>query len=322
MENYKPVFSYPIRDSDGWKELTGELPVRMTNDYLFRALLQSENDVLKSIIASVLHRNAEEIKSAEITNPILLGESIEAKAFVLDVSVDLNHAEHLDLEMQVVHEKWWTDRSLSYICRSFDQLNRGMSYEEAKAVRQIAFCDFTLFEDDPEFCATYKILNERNPRVVYSDKFIIINVDLTRSDLANEEDRKYGLDRWAKLFKAETWEDLKMLAEEKVLGKAISASWQLTEEEMIQAQCRAREDWLTNDKWKNDTIEKQSAQLKEKDQIIMITGTKLKNAEAELTDAKARADKAEARADTAEAENDTLRRLLAENGISVPDNKE
>ena len=40
---------------------------------------------------------------------------------------------------------------------------------------------------------------------------------LTRIDLADEDDKRYGLDRWCKLFKAETWEDMRMIAEKHLL---------------------------------------------------------------------------------------------------------
>jgi len=84
-------------------------------------------------------------------------------------------------------------------------------------------------------------------------------VNLKRIDLADEDDKKYGLDRWCKLFKAETWENMKMIAEkDTVISKAISGVWQLTEEERIREQCRAREEWLINDQWKNDKIARQS----------------------------------------------------------------
>jgi len=59
-------------------------------------------------------------------------------------------------------------------------------------------------------------------------------VDLTRIDLADGDDKKFGLDRWCRLFKAETWEDMRMIAEkDAVISKAISGVWQLTEEERI-----------------------------------------------------------------------------------------
>ena len=171
MEEYLPMYEYPIVDDDGWKRLSGKLPVKMTNDYLFQALLQSDNNTLKVLLASVLRLDADRIISARITNSIPLGARIDSKTFILDVSVELNDQKLINLEMQVIKEPWWCDRSLSYICRSFDNLNHGVSYDLIKPVRQIAFCDFTLFKEGPEFFATYKILNEHNPKIVYSEKF-------------------------------------------------------------------------------------------------------------------------------------------------------
>ena len=54
----------------------GPVPYCMTNDYLFRAVLQQSNPALKGLICSLLHLSEEEVVSVEITNPIILGESI------------------------------------------------------------------------------------------------------------------------------------------------------------------------------------------------------------------------------------------------------
>ena len=59
----------------------GKLTIPMTNDYLFRALLQQNNKVLTGFIASLLHLSPSEITSVEITNPIIPGESINNKTF-------------------------------------------------------------------------------------------------------------------------------------------------------------------------------------------------------------------------------------------------
>ena len=59
----------------------GKLTIPMTNDYLFRALLQQNNKVLTGLIASLLHLPPSEITSVEITNPIVLGESTNDKTF-------------------------------------------------------------------------------------------------------------------------------------------------------------------------------------------------------------------------------------------------
>ena len=44
-------------------------------------------------------------------------------------------------------------------------------------------------------------------------KMSLININMTRIDLASENDIRFGFVNWAKLFMAETWEELKMLAE-------------------------------------------------------------------------------------------------------------
>ena len=39
-------------------------------------------------------------------------------------------------------------------------------------------------------------------------------------------------------------------------------------EEMIQEQCRAREEWIINDNWKNETIEEQKKTIEEQEKEI------------------------------------------------------
>ena len=66
------------------------LEIPMTNDYLFKALLQENNKVLKGLIGALLHLSMEDIKSATIENAIILGQSANEKQFVLDVKVLLS----------------------------------------------------------------------------------------------------------------------------------------------------------------------------------------------------------------------------------------
>ena len=51
----------------------GEIPYGMTNDYMFRAVLQSNNKVLRGLICSLLRLSESEVNSVVITNPIVLG---------------------------------------------------------------------------------------------------------------------------------------------------------------------------------------------------------------------------------------------------------
>ena len=222
---------------------SGALIVPMTNDYLFRALLQRNNLVLKGLICALLHMEETDISSVIITNPIRLGDSIDNKTFVLDINVILNQHHIINLEMQVINLNNWQDRSLSYLTRNFDHLKKGEDYQLTHPVIQIGLLDYTLFPEHPEFYSTYQFLNVKN-HTLYSDKWRISVLDLSRIDLATEEDRQYQLDYWAALFKAKTWEELQMLAQNNNYFKEASETvYQLTQEEEIRQQCLAREDY-------------------------------------------------------------------------------
>lgn len=221
----------------------GALLVPMTNDYLFRALLQQNNLVLKGLICALLHMEEADISSVIITNPIRLGDSIDNKTFVLDINVIMNQHHIINLEMQVINLNNWQDRSLSYLARNFDHLKKGEDYQLTHPVIQIGLLNYTLFPKYPEFYSTYQFLNVKK-HTLYSDKLRISVLDLSRIDLATEKDRQYQLDYWAALFKAKTWEELQMLAQNNNYFKEASETvYQLTQEEQIRQQCLAREDY-------------------------------------------------------------------------------
>ena len=87
--------------SADYEAATGKILFNMTNDYMFRAVLQKNNRVLRGLIKSLLHMSEEDIKEVKITNPIILGESINAKQMWLDVNVILNNSIIINLEMQI-----------------------------------------------------------------------------------------------------------------------------------------------------------------------------------------------------------------------------
>ena len=185
----------------------------------------------------------------------------------MDVKVGVNGRANINLEMQVIREAGWNDRSVGYLSRLYDSLKVGTEYETAKEARQIAFCNFTLFKKNPEFYATYKLINEKPPHNVYSEKFILSNVDMTRIDLATEEDKKYHLDNWARFFTAKSWEELKMLAEKnETIEKAVSDVWQVTRDNVLREQMRAREDFILREEYKENLIKNLQEQLKQANQ--------------------------------------------------------
>ena len=235
---------------------SGKLEFKLTNDYLFRVTLQKNPKALKGLICSVLGLQPQEILSIEILNPIELGKSIESKDFILDMKVLLNSDVIVNLEMQILNLGNWTERSLAYLSRSYDDLKSGQDYLDVRPVIQICFLDFTLFKAYPEFCSTYMFMNIKN-HIVYSDKLKLLVVDLTQINRATEEEKKNGLDQWAQLFKADTWEDIKMLTtNNEYLREAAETVYKLSTEDTIRMQMQAREDFYRQQRYIQHRLEK------------------------------------------------------------------
>lgn len=239
----------------------GEIPFNMTNDYMFRAVLQENNQALRGLICSLLHLAESEVTSVVITNPIVLGETIDTKEFRLDIHLLLNNNTQINLEMQIANRLNWQNRSVMYLCRSYDHLNRGQEYQDAKPAIHIGFLDYTLFSNRPEFYACYKLINLKNYQV-YSNNLTLYIADLSRIDLATDEDKQYHIDSWAKLFKAATWEELKMIAsEDDTLFAAAKALFYKNSDEEIRMRCLDREEYYADLRSYERAIEEKEQEL-------------------------------------------------------------
>lgn len=303
--------------------VNGPLGIKLVNDYLFRALLQKNNNVLKAMIASLLHINPQDIHSVKIENEIVLGHSIEDKEFVLDIRVLMNNNTVLNIEMQVINLHNWVERSMSYMCRSFDNLDHGDDYVNVKPAIQIGLLDYTLFPDAPEFYATYYLMNEKSHRK-YSDKLRLSVLDLTRIDLATDEDKLYEIDHWASLFKSKTWEDLKMLAQnDEVMADAVSTIYDITQDNMLREEIRAREERLAverrllgeKDSALMQVIEVQN-QLKNSQQQLTESQKQLAETQKQIAESKKQIAESEKQIAEKDTENARLRNLLIANGIN------
>ena len=144
QQNPKTILSFSDID---WDKAKGPLPYSVSNDYLFRALMQRNNKVLTAFVCAALHLDRREVSSIVITNPIELGENIDSKDYVLDIRVELNRKVLINLEMQIVNEGNWVERSLCYLCRAFDNLNRGDDYINVRPAIHIGILNFPLFPE-------------------------------------------------------------------------------------------------------------------------------------------------------------------------------
>ena len=139
---------------------------------MFRAVFQSYPKALEGLCRSVLHLSPKDTVSIELCNPTIPGHKIDNKEFILDLAVIVNDSTYLNLEMQMYHEPYWIERSISYTCRSFDSLNHGDNYGMVLPVVHVGFLDYDLFPEHPQFFSTYLLTDTKNAQI-YSDKFRI-----------------------------------------------------------------------------------------------------------------------------------------------------
>lgn len=200
-----------MQEEFNYATFTGAIRYNLTNDFMFRATLQANPHALKGLLGALLHISPDDIEDISIENPILLGESFKDKKYILDILVKVNKKSLINLEMQIVDKHDWNERSLLYLCRVYSNLESGDEYIQVLPATHIGFTDFTVTPDNPQFYSTYRLMDTKNHQL-FSDKFTLCVVDLTQINLATVEDKAYQIDRWAKLFKSNTWEELRMIA--------------------------------------------------------------------------------------------------------------
>jgi len=244
----------------GFDTVSGPLPYNLLNDLLFRIVFEVNQEALKALLCALLHLKTEDITEMEIKNPIRLGERVDDKKYIYDIYLLLNNQQKIHLELQVVKQSFWTDRSLCYLCRDFGELNAGDTYDQVKPLIQINILDFDLYEGAEEFYSVYHLAHDKTGRI-YSSKLALHVLQLNKEEHATEEDKLYQIDYWARLFKATTWEELKMLAQEQeILQSAVETIYRVNADDYTREQIRAREDELRVQR----TIEKELKNNQEK----------------------------------------------------------
>lgn len=269
----------------GYKTATGTIRYGFTNDFMFRSVLEANPLALKGLICSMLHLQPEEICSITIKNPFMLGESVADKDSIMDIRILLNNQTYINLEMQIATETFWPERSLTYLCKSFLNLQKGESYSKVRPAIHIGFLDYDLFPEAPEFYATYHMANDVTHQI-YTGKFTLSVLSLNQAELATEEDKKYDIDYWAKLFKATTWEELRMIAEHNPhLEEAAKTVYQMSDDEQIRELCFAREEHQRIMTGYIEEVEEAKAALAAKETELVDTQDKLADTQNKLADA-------------------------------------
>ncbi len=261
---------------------TEKLAYTLKNDYLFIALMNSHPYTLKMLVCSLLALNPEDIRSLTIRNPIKVGEAVTDKTFILDLDLNLNDDTYLNIELQVADHGNWPERSLGYLCRTYDNLSKGDDYINTKSAIHIGILDFTLFQNYPEFFATYRLLNCKNLNE-YTSKFTLHVLDLSKIDMATDEDKQYRRDIWSRVFQSTTWGDLMAIAEENQdFAPVVEQIDRLSTDEAVRLHCEARERAIIHEQVMQRRITNLECEVQEKEAALQEKDAVLREKEAEI----------------------------------------
>ena len=255
---------------------------------------------LKGLICALKGLKEDVIREVTILNPVSYGDYLQ-KEIIVDTLVELNNNEILNIELQIQKDPDWIKRSLLYLCRAYDNIRgEDTDYDRLKPTTHIGILDHDLFPERPEFYAKYLLTNVENGNV-YTTIFGMNVLSLKRTELATKEDKENRLDYWAEVFRAETWEDLRKLAEQDhAVAEVAEAMYQVTAEESARSILRARRKY---------------------EEVFTTALNRQARAEAKAEEAEAKAEEAEAR--LAEAEEKAEARLaeaekrLAEKDLEI-----
>ncbi len=88
--------------------------------------------------------------------------------------------------------------------------------------------------------------------------------------MATEEDKAYGIDTWASLFKATTWEEIKMLAQtDPYIESAAHSMYSSVTDPAILDMCRKRDEEIRGDIRRREKLAEQDKQIAEQDKKII-----------------------------------------------------
>jgi predicted transposase/invertase (TIGR01784 family) len=251
------------------------------------------------------------IHSIEVMNVIVPGTRINEKTCILDILLTLNHERTLNIEMQVLNEYDWTDRSLVYLSRIFNNVNSGEEYSDVIPATHIGFLNFQLFKDDPAFFSEFKISNVKTHKV-YSDKFVLDVVSLNCIDLATPEDVESGLVDWARFFTASTWEELQMLAANNpAIEDAASTAVKGMSDDKLKWEIMLREEASRRYQTREAYFKRAEKRAVEAEEKLAVSEEKLAVSEEKLAETDKKLTEAERKNSDLEAEVTRLREALS-----------
>ena len=169
-------------------------------DFAFKCLFGSEanKDILIGLLRSVLKLD---IREVEILNPYNAKDAPDDKLSILDVKARLADGTLINVEMQMVVNADYPERSLYYWAALYtSQLKSGEEYEQLARTVSIHIVNGQLFPGVAGYHQEFEIRAKEHPELRLTDRFSMHTIELAKVKLKVEEVAS-PLDQWCYFFK-------------------------------------------------------------------------------------------------------------------------
>jgi len=222
---------------------TDDMALHMTNDFVFHYVFGRPESVpllLKLVNAVLVDAGSPPVVSLELRNPVSPRDARWAKETVLDVKAIDEKRRQIDIEVQVVGNRYFVNRSLYYWARLYsDQLEKGNQYRMIRPVVCINLLNFVLFPDTPEYHHHFIITDAKDPQRQLTEDLQLHFVELEKR---SAED--VPLTWWAELIENAGIEGVDMqvlLSKDMALSKAYEDYERCTQDREMRELALSRE---------------------------------------------------------------------------------
>jgi predicted transposase/invertase (TIGR01784 family) len=185
-----------------------------TNDYMFKRVFGDvrNTDILAAFLKTVLDIPAEDYREIQIQDSILKVENVGDKVGILDIKIKTKSSRIINVEMQVAYQGCMKERIIYYISRMIaEQLGTSEKYSKIQKVVSIVIAsNHILIKGSDNFHHKF-LLRDKESDIVFTNKVEIDTLELQKLPKTSKS-RQKSLLEWLNFMKAETEEELNMLA--------------------------------------------------------------------------------------------------------------
>jgi predicted transposase/invertase (TIGR01784 family) len=184
-------------------------------DYAFKQMMNNKI-ALSSFLSAILKVDINDIKDIQYVDTHTLKEHENDKYVVMDVRLILQNEREIEIEMQVMNFKYWTDRVLYYNCKMLtEQAKKGDEYGEFIQCISISILNFNIFNQNqyPDYYSSYHIREDKDSRVFNNLlEFHVLELPKIPEEIIDNDD----LFIWAKFLNSSEKEEMEMLSKQSI----------------------------------------------------------------------------------------------------------